>query len=198
MDWKLFALSIEVLWLVTVRVARTLNSRSFLKRTPSGSRFRVHNWCWPFMGMGFARGKIERSFYKINSSLKVSDFSLVACDCITVFISNKCSMLSRELVTWQQIIIHFPRFLINIVVMWLIHMTALGLYRWWRLCNTVKSYKSKILDFETRIYFVNFVYQSQEWTFMELKRVLSLPALSRALSTLPRLYGNRASIIVNW
>ena len=113
MDWKLFALSIEVLWLVTFRVARTLkisNSRSSLKWTPSGSRFRVHNWCWPFMGMGFARGKIERSFYKINSSLKVSDFSLVACDCITVFISNKCSMLSRELVTW---LIHFPRFLIN-------------------------------------------------------------------------------------
>lgn len=65
--------------------------------------------------------------------------------------------------------------------MWLIHMTPLSLYCWWTPCDIVESYKTKIKDFETRTYCVNFVYQSQEWTFMKLKRVLSLPALSRAL-----------------
>ena len=65
--------------------------------------------------------------------------------------------------------------------MWLIHISALSLYCWWTLCDIVESYKTKIWDFETKMYFVNFVYQIQEWTFMELKGVLSLPALSRAL-----------------
>ena len=65
--------------------------------------------------------------------------------------------------------------------MWLINMTALSLYCWWTLCDTVESYKTKILDFQTKIYFFNSVYQSQEWHSVELKRVLSLPALNRVL-----------------
>ena len=42
-----------------------------------------------------------------------------------------------------------------------------SVYCWWRLCDTVESYKTKIWEVETRIYFVKFVYQGQEWAFIE-------------------------------
>ena len=34
----------------------------------------------------------------------------------------------------------------SFVVTRLIHVTTLSVYRWWRLCNTVESYRTKIWD----------------------------------------------------
>ena len=66
-------------------------------------------------------------------------------------------MLSRELVTRQQIIMNFPQFLNICCHVTNSHVSIEPLL----LMNTVR-YSRKLQDFETKIYFVNFVYQIQE------------------------------------
>ena len=74
-------------------------------------------------------------------------------------------------------------------------MTTLSIYCWWRLCDTVASYKTKIWDFETGIYFRFFTKpipingQHQLWTLNLLPegvrlRELRLLQIFRVLATL--------------
>ena len=55
------------------------------------------------------------------------------------------------------------RWTLPAIFTWLIHVTTLSVYCWWRLVDAVISYKIKIWDFETRIYLLNWYLYLLSW-----------------------------------